>query len=469
MLDLLSVLISLAIAGLGVLEGRRWFGAYTHSTARLRQFAEKLGTCSEGISFQEVARGWIADPESSTRALARDLLRHFGKEPIQLNGRLGWVVDVDDLCNGKRLFKAHPASVRVEATPGLLTGAGILFTFLGLAAGVYGLDPTNAEQLTSGVKTLLGGMSLAFLTSIAGLGTALWWTWRAREIGAAFESVFAHIAEVLHEKSFILMPDEMNYQLLDDLRQQSRALDTQEEVLTRAMRRALADSPLGEIRDLLMRTAAREDQSAAIAGPLREVHHELKSISGHLAQQIENQRIMGIAIKRLLDRSEGAAPVSAGGAATVAAQGDVIRVAEGFRTIQTSQEATLAAIAASAEQLEKLMKSARLANADIIKVHAALIRHLEGMDTHWNNYRGQLEQMQTTLNTSLNGLDEQLHGSLQRVHGEFDRLLAQALDSFAGALKDFQSSLDNLGGALTQPPPSDAEPAARGLFGRRKS
>ncbi len=468
MLDLLSILISLAIAALGVLEGRRWFGAYAHSITRLRQFAEKLGTCGEGASFLEVARGWLGAEEAATRALARDLVRHFGKEPIQLHGRLGWVVDVDDLCNGKRLFKAHPAAVRLEAMPGLLTGFGILFTFLGLAAGVYGLDPTDAAQLTVGVKTLLGGMSLAFLTSIAGLGTALWWTWRARESAASFEAVYAFIAEVLHEKSFILMPEEMNYQLLDDLRQQSRALDSQEEVLTRALRRALADSVFGEIRDLLARTAAREEQTTAIAGPLREVHHELKSISGHLAQQIENQRIMGVAVKRLLDRSEGGGTGGNGAGAAPATMGDAVRVAEGLRSIQTSQEATLAAIAGSAEQLEKLMKAARLANADIIKVHAALVRHLEGMDQHWTQYRGQLEALQQTLNASLSGFDDRLRGSLQQVHGDFDRLLAQALDSFAGALKDFQFTLDGLS-ALAPPAQAEPEVGARGLFGRRKS
>lgn len=477
MLDLLSIIISLAIVALGVLEGRRWFGAYGLSNARLRLFADKLDTCSEGLSFLEVARGWVGESEAATRALARNLMRHFGKDPIQLHGRLGWVVDVDDLCNGKRHFKAHPAAVRLEAMPGLLTGAGILFTFLGLAAGVYGLDPTDSAQLTQGVKTLLGGMSLAFLTSIAGIGTALWWSWRAREAAAQFEAVFAHIAEVLHQKDFILMPEEMNYQMLDDMRSQSRALHDQEEVLTRALRRVLADSVFGEIRDLLTRAVAREDQTVAISGPLREVHHELKSISQHLVMQIENQRIMGVAVKRLLDRSTGehvsgsAAAVAASGNGAAQAQfiGESLRVAENFKSIQSGQEATLASIAASAEQLEKMMKAARLANADIIKVHAALVRHLEGMDSHWANYREQLNAMQETLSTTLTGFDQQLDGSLKRVHGEFDGLIAQALDSFAAALKDFRFSIDSLGTTLQSGGDGAQEPAGRGLFGRRKS
>ena len=62
-----------------------------------------------------------------------------------------------------------------NAMPNLLTGAGILGTFVGLVAGIYlagtGLaDPTKAQ---AALGDLLAGASLAFLTSIVGLTSSL--------------------------------------------------------------------------------------------------------------------------------------------------------------------------------------------------------------------------------------------------------------------------------------------------------
>ncbi len=64
-----------------------------------------------------------------------------------------------------------------RAVPNLLTGAGILGTFLGLAAGVgaaaSGLTSGDPQQVIDSLRHLLGGASLAFLTSIAGIACSM--------------------------------------------------------------------------------------------------------------------------------------------------------------------------------------------------------------------------------------------------------------------------------------------------------
>ena len=64
-----------------------------------------------------------------------------------------------------------------QAVPNLLTGLGILGTFFGLAAGVgaakSGLSSEDARQITAALQQLLGGASLAFWTSIAGIGCSI--------------------------------------------------------------------------------------------------------------------------------------------------------------------------------------------------------------------------------------------------------------------------------------------------------
>ena len=58
-----------------------------------------------------------------------------------------------------------------NALPNLLTGTGILGTFVGLVAGIYlaGASLANPETAQAALGDLLGGASLAFLTSIVGL------------------------------------------------------------------------------------------------------------------------------------------------------------------------------------------------------------------------------------------------------------------------------------------------------------
>lgn len=63
-----------------------------------------------------------------------------------------------------------------EVMPGLLTMAGILGTFLGLVAGLHGLNPSAPNGLGAGIGQLVGGLSLKFTSSVYGILGALIWT-----------------------------------------------------------------------------------------------------------------------------------------------------------------------------------------------------------------------------------------------------------------------------------------------------
>ncbi|GAB1352060.1 hypothetical protein MASR1M12_07910 [Erysipelotrichia bacterium] len=71
---------------------------------------------------------------------------------------------------------------RINSIPGTLTGLGIFGTFVGLTSGIFlaqnGLIAGDTQEVTRSLGKLLNGASLAFLTSIAGLGTSLFYSWR---------------------------------------------------------------------------------------------------------------------------------------------------------------------------------------------------------------------------------------------------------------------------------------------------
>ena len=71
-----------------------------------------------------------------------------------------------------------------SALPNLLTGTGILGTFVGLVAGIWlaseGLGSPDAEEVKQALQKLLNGASLAFMTSITGLITSILFSWREK-------------------------------------------------------------------------------------------------------------------------------------------------------------------------------------------------------------------------------------------------------------------------------------------------
>ncbi|WP_063198095.1 hypothetical protein [Bradyrhizobium sp. AT1] len=58
----------------------------------------------------------------------------------------------------------------VHEGPSIFTTAGIFFTFLGIAEGLYAFDP---QKIDASIPTLLDGLKTAFIASVVGVGAAL--------------------------------------------------------------------------------------------------------------------------------------------------------------------------------------------------------------------------------------------------------------------------------------------------------
>lgn len=83
--------------------------------------------------------------------------------------------DVTQYINEDSVIYAAGGTRLAEITPGILTSLGILGTFLGLVLGLSGLNLNAADTsaLLAAMEKLIGGMSTAFLTSIAGVIASL--------------------------------------------------------------------------------------------------------------------------------------------------------------------------------------------------------------------------------------------------------------------------------------------------------
>lgn len=81
-----------------------------------------------------------------------------------------------DIINYDTVVKKHGYRYFASLMPGIFTGLGILGTFLGLVGGLEGLDFSNSSALEGGMKVLISGMSLAFVTSVVGITLSIFWS-----------------------------------------------------------------------------------------------------------------------------------------------------------------------------------------------------------------------------------------------------------------------------------------------------
>jgi len=89
----------------------------------------------------------------------------------ELRDAHGESCDVTQYINEDTVIYAAGGTRLAEITPGILTSLGILGTFMGLVMGLSGLNLNAADTsaLLAAMEKLIGGMSTAFLTSIAGV------------------------------------------------------------------------------------------------------------------------------------------------------------------------------------------------------------------------------------------------------------------------------------------------------------
>ncbi|MGE8021675.1 hypothetical protein ACQKOM_22700 [Peribacillus frigoritolerans] len=89
---------------------------------------------------------------------------------------LPFTPDVYDFFLEERLMQKFGKRKLVDTIPGVFLSLGIIGTFMGIAIGVSGLDPSgDSETIQSGISTLLGGMKVKFTSSIVGILLSIIW------------------------------------------------------------------------------------------------------------------------------------------------------------------------------------------------------------------------------------------------------------------------------------------------------
>ena len=177
-----------------------------------------------------------------------------------------------------------------DSVPGILTGLGILGTFLGLAAGIFlaqaeGLTGENTDQVLAALQQLLNGASLAFFTSIAGLSTSIVYLFFMRLFTGSVDRSLFEWNRVLDRSLERTTPEQVAVRQLHELSRVAEATESLRNNQSSATEDMLT-SIVEKFNETM--TGAAGKQFEAIANSLGTLNEMLKSTITSMQEQEES-------------------------------------------------------------------------------------------------------------------------------------------------------------------------------------
>lgn len=214
----------------------------------------------------------------------------------------------------ERLLGQHLNLRYWNSVPSILVGMGILGTFVGMVCGLLpfsGVDFTQTNAMQDAIKQLLAGVATAFVTSVLGMSTSLFFNVVEKERIGKVSKEIVDLQRVLDQTFTLTTQEEISFRQEDELAQQTAALKSfstdlaneiksamaqgRQEIITElqkapdafsnAMAERLAPS-LNDLNDAVNELREQKEESSTEAiGKLIEVFQD--SISGNTVRQME--------------------------------------------------------------------------------------------------------------------------------------------------------------------------------------
>jgi len=145
------------------------------STRSRYRFYLKLikGLQQEDIAAKRRTLKQVASAKERKKSWA-ELWNEFDETLAEVNGLVFNTVEAENFFNGSSMARRLVGSRLLSAGPGILTGIGVLGTFLGLSLGLKHLTLSGGtDQMTNEIQGLVASASIAFTTSVWGVLSSL--------------------------------------------------------------------------------------------------------------------------------------------------------------------------------------------------------------------------------------------------------------------------------------------------------
>lgn len=197
---------------------------------------------------------------------------------------------------------------------GIMTGLGILFTFIGLVYGLRNFDASSVDLMQTSTQALMAGIKIAFLTSIFGLVYSLLF-------GLCYKRLLRQSAQALYDFQDAyaerVRPSRENAVRSAMLRLQEEQIDALEQFgdnVGRQVGKAVTDQ-MAPVTDALQRTITKyvsvaiEDQRAGMERVVRFFLDSMNESLGNMFSQLKSrteelarwEREMTVAVRGMVE------------------------------------------------------------------------------------------------------------------------------------------------------------------------
>ncbi|MBQ4847926.1 methyl-accepting chemotaxis protein [Pseudoalteromonas sp. MMG005] len=391
-----------------------------------------------------------------------------------------------------------------NALPNILTGIGIVGTFIGLVAGIYiaspGLSADNIDEAKKALNVLLSGASLAFLTSIAGLSSSMLFSKAEKNKIHEFDRLCQDFVAEIDERVEYFSAERLSNKVLQESKKQSFALETFANDLAvtmgQVMQEQVAEPLVEAINELTENQKSANDETiekvmeefaASISGAagveMQSLAETIKTISAKLEEQLialsdghkamnetatfimtemtnvaENASTkindlsgeLGNAVTAQKGLNESNGELHERIKDTVFTAGNVIEksndVLENANTTVDKQIELISQTNIIAEQFSNTAKN-------IEQTHVLISDTQDQIKQNWKDYQDRFTTVDESLGNMFNNLNDgmsQYARSTNEYLIELDKHAAKVVKELAFASKEISDSIESLGDGLEQ-------------------
>lgn len=153
-----------------------------------------------------------------------ELFALFREEAEQQREENTVISDIEDWINEDTLALRTWQGLVLQV-PGILTGLGIIGTFVGLLSGIGGVTFSSVEAALESVELLLSGIEIAFYTSIAGVILSILFNLFNRILWNMLMREYGLFCEYFHRNVVPLAEKQMRTRRLQDMKEVQEKLD----------------------------------------------------------------------------------------------------------------------------------------------------------------------------------------------------------------------------------------------------
>lgn len=400
------------------------------------------------------------------RRLWSSYKKRYTRASVELDGSSLSPIAPEEVFSRDRVFGGFNRGLAIGLA-GVFAGLGILGTFTGLLIGLEGVDTSTADQLLDSVTGLLGGMSTAFYSSIAGIFLSLVWLaldrWAVNKVDRAARTFFTTV----RSRWPVTSSDRIAFRVAALQTEQKTILQNLGTDLSQAFRDAIDKSfsqelspALDSIDETLQSVASdvRDEQVEAM-DELAEAFQErlLGSVNeqfGELQQTLEETtewqkqvtEDVGSVFEQVSELSEmNARLLENSSEAAEKFLSSVDQLSESHERIgETSErlEEVARQTGTLAEQLESQVEVFQDSNEEIREQLANQLDSVHGqvqeLEEFWADLQTDLQRLSTNLSETLTELTAQTEDRLSQVFERFDGEMGTIVEHLSGTLHDMR-------------------------------